>query len=154
MTKRNEALIPLTHDHHHALGHARRLIEAAGSDSAAQCREARTTFLEFYENDLLVHMHEEEEALFPTYLDVVDEPPTELVQVLIEHVAIHGLVTRLRDGADASPDRDLLKELGETLREHVRMEEKVLFPLIEASVAGAQLGSLEFAPRNRAGVPA
>jgi iron-sulfur cluster repair protein YtfE (RIC family) len=129
------------------------LIQAAGSDSDERCRQARTTFLEFYENDLLLHLHEEEEALFPPYLDSVGEAPTELVQILVEHVTIHGLVARLRDGVAGSPDRDLLKELGETLREHVRMEEKVLFPLIEASVAEAELGSLEFAPRNRVGVP-
>ena len=34
MTRRHETLVPLTHDHHHALAHARRLHDAAKIEEA------------------------------------------------------------------------------------------------------------------------
>jgi Hemerythrin HHE cation binding domain len=77
MTKRNGALIHLTHDHHHALAQARRLIAASGSDASARTREA-VSFIRFYEEDTLLHFHEEEEIVFPRLLDNLPEPPAEL----------------------------------------------------------------------------
>ncbi|MGH2808671.1 MAG: hemerythrin domain-containing protein [Actinomycetota bacterium] len=149
MPKRDPNLVPLTHDHHHALVHARRLIEAADAGPTSLMDEARS-FLSFYENDTLLHFHEEEEVLFPRFLDAIEEPPPELTQVLIEHVRIHGLVTRLRDSlGEGEPDAAIMKLLGEMLRAHVRLEENKLFPLIEEHVAQAQLDSLEFAERQR-----
>jgi hemerythrin-like domain-containing protein len=150
MSKRHDALIPLTHDHHHALVQARRLIEAEGAPPEERLAVGKG-FVDFYEDDTLLHFHEEEEVLFPKFLDHVDEAPQELVQVLLEHVAIHGLVGDLRAALEkGSVDGASLKRLGETLKGHVRLEEMKLFPLIEQAVPDADLGHIEFAERHRA----
>jgi Hemerythrin HHE cation binding domain len=92
--------------------------------------------------------------LFPVLLDHVVEPPEELTQVLLEHVRIHGMVARLRAAVAAgAPDGYVLRELGETLRAHVRLEENKLFPLIESAVPQADLGALSLAPRDRGAGP-
>lgn len=149
MPRRHESLIPLTHDHHHTLVQARRLVAAtdAGDDER---RNAAEDFVRFYEADTLLHFHEEEEMLFPLLLEQVDDAPPELVKVLVEHVAIHGLVGRLRDSiAEGAVDGALLRDLGETLQGHVRLEESKLFPMIERIVPEPELGEIAFAPRRR-----
>lgn len=131
MSKRHDSLIPLTHDHHHALTQARRLLEASEANAETR-RETAEGFVRFYERDTLLHFHEEEEILFPALVEHIDRPPDELVRVLLEHVRIHGLVARLRNELTvAEPTSELLRDLGETLRSHVRLEERRLFPLIE-----------------------
>jgi hypothetical protein len=53
MTKRHQALIPLTHDHHHALVQARALIAAPDADPDTRTRVAKS-FISFYGKDTLV----------------------------------------------------------------------------------------------------
>jgi hypothetical protein len=51
MAKRHPNLIPLTHDHHHALAHARRLRVAAGGTREDRSEQARE-FLYFFRTDV------------------------------------------------------------------------------------------------------
>jgi hemerythrin-like domain-containing protein len=149
MTRRHDALIPLTHDHHHALAQARALIAASEAEDAARVGAARA-FLDFYRKDTLLHFHEEEEVLFPRLLECVDEGPQEMILVLLEHVRIHGMVAHLRAAVEqGTVDSDQLKELGEQLRSHIRLEENELFPLIEKSVPQRILSGINLAERNR-----
>lgn len=149
MAKRHSALIPLTHDHHHALGQARQLIEAAKADAEARKATARS-FLDFYREDSLLHFREEEEVLLPPLFQHLEDVPEEAIQVLVEHVRIHGMAARLKDSvAEGVPEGEQLKELGETLRAHVRLEEDRLFPLIEETLSEEELVRLAFRKRDR-----
>jgi hemerythrin-like domain-containing protein len=150
MTKRRDALIPLTHDHHHALVRARALISVASESDDAARTHAAESFIRFYRNDTLLHFHEEEEVLFPKLLEYVEEVPEELARVLIDHVRIHGMVARLQERLPSgAPDGRSLRELGELLRAHVRLEENQLFPLIERVVPERDLQDVSFAERHR-----
>ena len=149
MSKRRNELIPLTHDHHHALKQARRMIAAAEAGSDEK-REVALDFARFYEEDSLVHFREEEEILFPLLLENVEAAPQELVTVLLDHVHIHGLVARLNASlVSGEPEGELMRNIGETLRAHVRLEENELFPMIESLVPDDSLSRMEFAPRSR-----
>lgn len=148
-TRRHDALIPLTHDHHHALSQARALIAASEADVTARVEAARA-FLDFYQRDTLVHFHEEEEVLFPRLLESVDSVPHTLVSVLVDHVRIHGMVARLSTSVEQEDvGANQLMALGEQLRAHVSLEEKELFPLIERSVPEPVLDEIQFATRKR-----
>lgn len=130
--KRHPALIPLSHDHHHALVEARRLRRAAGTpESAAVASE----FVRFFSDETVGHFREEEELLFPLVVEF-DEARELLVQALLEHQRLHALTARLQriltTGADVS---GVMRELGELLEAHVRLEERRLFPLIERHLA-------------------
>ena len=141
MTRRHESLIPLTHDHHHALAQARRLRLAAEGDEQQRLTQAHE-FIDFFDSHTLTHFREEEEIVFPL---VVDEPDAEplLTQLLMEHVRLHafalGLRSELRRGA---PSGAVMKRLAPLLDSHIRLEEKRLFPLIERIVPGVRLGEL------------
>ena len=148
MTRRHDGLMPLTHDHHHALAHVRRLRLAASEGPAQLLREAQE-FLDFFRTDTLVHFREEEEIVFP--LAVEDERATPLIgHIVMEHVRIHALVARLSEqvaGGDVQPES--ATDLASTLEGHVRIEEKELFPLLEQVVADEKLRAISLRHRER-----
>ena len=130
--KRLQALIPVSHDHHHALVEAKRLRRAADRDDDPSA--AATAFVRFFRTSSVPHFREEEEVLFPLVIDV-EEARALLVQALLDHQRLHALVAALEAGGDV---RTTMRELGERLEAHVRLEERQLFPLIER-VAAAEL---------------
>jgi len=151
MTRRHDGLMPLTHDHHHALAHARRLRVAAGGE-ARELLEESQGFLDFFQKDTLHHFREEEEVVFP--LAIADERASELLsRVVTEHLQIHALVARLALEVDKGRvDKGTGLRLAEALEAHIRLEEGKVFPLLEEVVSDDQLRKITLGPRNR--VPA
>ena len=133
--KRDEALAPLSHDHHEALYRALRLRRATGEDAAA----VREDVLSFWSERGARHFRIEEEILLPGCAHRVDPASAAVAQVLTDHVWIRARIDRLEAGR---LDLDQMRELGERLDAHIRHEERVLFPMIEESVDPAELGAL------------
>lgn len=145
--KRHEALIPLTHDHHHALAAAKRLDQAAAAGGTELESEARS-FLDFFEADTIGHFREEEEMIFPLAIDD-DEARPVLTDLLLEHVQLHALVGALRSEVAAGEvSSETPSRISSLLQSHIRQEEKVFFPLVEKTASG-DLASIQLAPRNR-----
>jgi hypothetical protein len=131
--KRDPALVSLSHDHHKALFVAQVLRRA----TAATAGEARDSFLEYWDAHGRAHFRVEEEVLLPAYAAHGD-PHHELVaQVLCDHVAIRQQAAAL--AGDSAPAVRALNDLGACLADHVRLEERELFPLIEAAMPPARL---------------
>jgi quercetin dioxygenase-like cupin family protein len=146
--RRHAALVPLSHDHHHALVHARRLARAADADESDRL-DAVAAFLAFYAAETIEHFREEEERLFPLLVDQGDDANELLLRALLEHQRIHALVRSLREAADnRSPDAAVMRELGELLDAHVRLEERELFPLLERTVSEQALSEMAIEPRK------
>lgn len=137
--KRHPALVPLSHDHHHTLVHARNLRESAGAGAQAR-HEAATRFLGHFGLHVVRHFREEEELVFP----LLRLLPPELERVLAQHQRIRALALRLR----AEPDAGALAELGALLEEHIRLEERIVFELVQEHVPEAELAALRLAPRE------
>lgn len=147
-TRRHDALMPLTHDHHHALAQAR-LLRQAGTLDQSERLERAAAFVEFFERDTLLHFREEEEELLPLLADHVEDREL-LVQILAEHLEIHRRVHGLRRGLVAGDvTAEDLVGLGELLASHVRLEEKKLFPLAESAVPEAALEGIALTERDR-----
>jgi quercetin dioxygenase-like cupin family protein len=110
---------------------ARRLRRAA-ERGAAERRDAAAAFLQFFARDTREHFREEEEQLFPLLVDAA-EPATELLtRALLEHQRLHALVHTLDcELAAGGVSAGQMQRLARTLEEHIRFEERVLFPLIE-----------------------
>ena len=87
--------------------------------------------MRFFADETVRHFREEEELLFPRVLEF-EEARELLVQALLEHQRLHALTTRLQQSVSAGGEIEaLMRELGELLEAHVRLEERRLFPLIE-----------------------
>jgi hemerythrin-like domain-containing protein len=138
--KRHPALVPLSHDHHHELVQARRL-RAAAERPAAERLAAASAYVDLFFTETVRHFRDEEERLFPAYAARAGGTPL-LRRILEEHMQLHGLVRALRArvaGGDVAADE--LRELGDLLHAHVRVEERELFPAIEETL-GDELGTL------------
>jgi hemerythrin-like domain-containing protein len=161
--KRTPELRTLSEDHHHGLVHARRLRRAAEGDEITSAESTARDFLDFWQRDTALHFRKEEEVLLPVMAryggDISREP---LVEIIEDHAHIRGLVMQLSDEAMGGNVRlETLHEIGERLEAHIRLEERVVFPLIEESLSEATLRELaarlevkEAGPRVEPWVPA
>jgi hypothetical protein len=97
---------------------------------------AAREFLEFFDGHAIEHFRDEEERAFPLLLVGGAEPPEELGQALLEHARLRAFAHELRASlADGVMTADTLMRTGELLESHVRLEERQLFPMIEARAA-------------------
>ena len=110
----------------------------AGPQTETTIPAPAEAFVRFFRTSSVPHFREEEEALFPLVIDV-EEARALLVQALLEHQHLHSLVAALEVGGDI---RATMRELGERLEAHVRLEERHLFPLIERVAAAALEGAM------------
>jgi hemerythrin-like domain-containing protein len=131
--KRHPALVPLSHDHHHALVQAKRLRNEG--------MPAARDFLRFFKAETTRHFREEEELVFPL---LYGEEPEQLREVLLQHQRLRALAARLRDGEDVAA------ELADLLEAHIRLEERDLFELIQRLVPADKLDAIGLAPREPA----
>lgn len=116
--KRHIGLHPLSRDHHNVLVHARRL---RGLDARFDAETARHRFLS-YLPVLALHFDEEETVLGPRIKD-----PGLARRLRSEHEGLQRMASRL-----ATATAEAQVAFGAKLREHVRFEEDVLFPHLEA----------------------
>lgn len=140
--KRSEALKPLSHDHHQSLFLSQRLrrIETDSAD------EVIRAYLDFWHRDGARHFREEEEILFPVYAEHGGLEDPLVAKALLEHVqtrALVGAIERdLENESEAALDLDRLQRLGGLIHDHVRMEERELFPAIEQALPGGATDEL------------
>lgn len=114
--KRAEPLKILSREHHQALVLSMRLSKALGQPEGWQSlwQQTRTE-----SEDLLAHFALEEERLLPLMTE--NQPLVE--QLLEEHRMMRQLLSR--------PDRAAAEAFAAQLKEHVRFEERELFPWLE-----------------------
>lgn len=152
--RRHSALMPLSDDHHQGLVQARQLSLAGTLEARLSPAEAAAAFLRFWtEEGGEEHFRIEEEVLLPAYQRQIRSLaetgshhttglPTPVMQVLAEHVYIRGLAAELADSFPARTNLDLLHTLGAALHDHIRLEERTVFPLIEQSLPESVLTGL------------
>jgi hypothetical protein len=131
--QRSEALTPLSHDHHIALEVALRLRRAASPAGDAEAAAGR----------FVTYMHEggrrhfaEEETILLAGVPAGDEHAD---RVRAEH---ERLLTALGWVEDGLADPACLRAVGELLSDHVRFEERVLFPRLEAELPADRLQAI------------
>ena len=133
--KRSAELAPLSREHHVALEVSLRLRKATASDAD----EVRARFLRFYEDEAREHFSAEEEFLLPAFARHVPPDDADVVRVLVEHVELRRRAADVARGIAGPSD---LHALGHLLHDHVRHEERTLFPRIEAALDDEELAVL------------
>jgi len=131
--KRHPSLRKFSDDHHGGLVQARRLRRAAAGEGGPPAEVARA-FLRFWAEDASPHFREEEEVLLAVYArhggDLEAEPIREMVA---DHARIRGLaMTLIEEDRSDEVSPDTLRGIGERLEAHIRLEERRVFPLVEA----------------------
>jgi hemerythrin-like domain-containing protein len=121
--RRHPALRPLSRGHQPVLFHAREMKwDPAG---------ALPAFLAFARGDLVRHLEAEEAVLFPAILARLPGGDPALDAAREAHAAIRAAVERLSAPGAGPADPGAVRALSRLLHDHVRDEERRLFPLAE-----------------------
>lgn len=122
--KRSVFLQPLSREHHTALTLAKACERAAQSGDDAMVRQACLRAIVAFKNELDAHFRTEETSLLP----LLKSPETQLLvqRTLMDHDQLRSLLIGLQQN-----DVEALNSFGKKLTEHVRFEERELFPVIE-----------------------
>nr|CAA9232559.1 hypothetical protein AVDCRST_MAG63-1033 [uncultured Armatimonadetes bacterium] len=132
--KRHPSLQPLSRDHQGGLVQAKRLQEAADAGEAARERAA-AGFARAWRDEIEDHFRVEERLLLP----LLEARPVESARLREEHRTLR----ELAEAASGAAAPDTLRELGSRLHDHIRWEERELFPLLERTLTQEQLTALE-----------
>ena len=100
-------------------------------------------FLAAWEAEEKQHFRLEEEFLLLAYAAHGDPGHPVVMRMLQDHMLIRREAARLAN----DPSLDLLHDLGNRLADHVRLEERELFLLIEETVPESELQALRERPR-------
>jgi hemerythrin-like domain-containing protein len=134
---RDPALIPLSHQHQHALALCVR-IERAPRSTSQELLAWQAEIVSLFEQEIRFHFHAEESVLFPAaerFSELRD-----LVHDLIhDHTELRAAVERAESGTMTAPD---LKAFAERLAMHVRREERELFEAMQKLFSADELALL------------
>jgi hemerythrin-like domain-containing protein len=142
--RRSDALSGLSRDHHHTLTMAQRLRRATPGEAPATA----AALLDFWRRAERRHLELEEDILVPALeRHGLAEHPA-VARMLVEHALIRRQVEEIASGASGT---EQLRALGKKLAEHVRHEERAVFPLAEQRLGAkalAELGAALTAPER------
>lgn len=128
---RHEAMRPLSRHHHHALTVVLKIRKTLREETTPEIiAQLREEVQQFWEPGGQEHFREEEEILLPAYVRYASPRHEEIIEMLVEHAQIRSLVAIIDEGeGDLVP---VIRELGDLLEQHVRREERVIFPMMES----------------------
>ena len=128
--RRNENIVKLSKEHHFSLLFCWKIRQGIKLEIAAA---RMIKYVEYFKiNFLHPHFKEEEKILFAA---LNDEPVKKAVK---QHKEINSLISKLTQNTELS-NVEQLAELAELVDDHVRYEERQLFPYIEKTLTAAQL---------------
>jgi len=119
---RDKNLIPLSHQHQHALAMCVRL-ERALAKGNADLNAWQEEIADVWESEIRFHFEAEEKVLFPAAVRYASLRPL-VKQLLSEHRTLLFFFARAKM---RQMDAAGLKTFGETLSKHIRKEERQLF---------------------------
>ncbi len=132
---RNKNLIPLSHQHQHALAFCVSIDKALANPAAMDTAAIQLEITRLYETELAIHFEAEERFLFPAA-----EQLEEMVSLVDELRIEHGL---LRRGVKRAEARDLttsdIQVFAASLSAHIRKEERELFEAMQRGLAPEEL---------------
>jgi len=125
--KRHKALQPLSREHHHGLLLSWKI--RSGFSKNIETKRIKVYADWFFENHLIPHFTLEETHIFT----ILDEDHELVKRALADHRRLKRLFT---NGEDATKN---LHKIEEELEQHIRFEERTLFPEIQKAATEEQL---------------
>lgn len=135
--KRHASLIPLSREHHDALLLARFLQKTTPPYKGfpTELPEKARYALNFYNEKLTEHFRQEE-AIIPIVKGESAALDALMDEMVNEHIILRELFIQLNDHTELLLPLD---HLGKTLEDHIRKEERQIFPLIQENCSHEKL---------------
>ncbi len=139
--KRYHSLVELSKEHHDGLILAQILKKGAPAyrDLPADAEGKRKYALQLYQDNLVRHFYKEEKILMPFCSGISTELDELFQRMLEEHKQLEKLFNFLKDENNYE---NVMYEIGKLLDEHIRMEERELFELIQNQMGEEKLSLL------------
>jgi hemerythrin len=135
--KRHPALQPFSRDHLDGLIKARKLLRAAESNEKSR-RTALRDFLDAWTAQIEDHFLHEERLLLRLM------SPLHVERLQKDHNRLRALASEANDRLNQNdPGAEWSRGLGQMLNDHIRWEERELFPAIESAASSEALEVLE-----------
>ena len=134
---RDKNLIPLSHQHQHALALCVR-IERASPIPAGDINAWQKEIAHIFQNEIHGHLDAEEHVLFPAALQF-DELQTLVSQLISEHGELR---QKFALAVAASMGPTDVSAVGQLLSAHIRKEERQLFERMQQLLSNEELGIL------------
>jgi hemerythrin-like domain-containing protein len=131
---RDKNLIPLSHQHQHALALCVR-IERASPIAEAELPAWQTEIAQQFENEIRIHFAAEEEILFPAALKSA-ELTTLVGELISEHAELRADFKTAMDQKLSAGD---LKTFPNRLAGHIRKEERLLFERLQQLMSAEEM---------------
>lgn len=139
--KRDEALQPLSRQHHQGLLVS--LFLSNGLKKGVATKPMRDFILQFWQDDLLKHFEAEEQVLVPFAKPYATLEPL-ITRMLLEHQQIELLINRINNEARAE-QQETIKDFADKLEQHIRFEERELFEQLQLTLSAEDMSVLNFA---------
>ena len=138
---RDPSLVPLSHQHQHGLA-LTVLIDRGlkATPTQEKALDLSRKVAQMAEVELLGHFQVEEKVLFPAVRSQLESDAV-VDDLIDQHRKLESLIEQLAAAEDGTRI-PLLKEFGELLHRHIRIEERQLFQEIQANLSGDQLARL------------
>lgn len=133
--KRDPRLRDLSDDHHTALVLARSATRAGDGGDEGAVAEVWVEVARAYDAELAPHFAIEEELLLPALEAIGEGALSERTRA--DHRRLYALVH-----GEGARDAERLAEFGAALRDHVRFEERELFPFCQERLGGGALDAV------------
>ena len=141
--QRAEQLKKLSREHHVSLKKKKKYSDLAETGSEADFIEAIKELNEYNDKDLELHFQHEERTIFAVIFKNYKEHIPLATPLLKEHGIMRLLIPQI---TPESAKQDFAV-LGEILKDHTRVEERELFPIIEKTFTNEELNAiLDFKP--------
>jgi hemerythrin-like domain-containing protein len=134
---RDKSLIPLSHQHQHALALCVR-IERASPIPQDDLGAWQEEVAHLFQSEISVHFAAEEQIVFPA-AENFQELKAVVRQLISDHTSLRTMLARAQDGGLSS---DAILLLARSLSAHIRTEERQLFERMQQLLSNEELGVL------------
>jgi len=128
--KRNENLVPLSRDHHFGLLCCWKIRQGIEKDIPYE--RIKNYVADYWEKNLSRHFDIED--------IVLPEVSNGSLQIQMEDE--HRQIRKLIKSITHSGSRELLSDFADALYKHIRFEERMIFPFLEAHLSGEELDTI------------
>ncbi|MCX8010301.1 MAG: hemerythrin domain-containing protein [Ignavibacteria bacterium] len=141
--KRDTRLYYLSWDHRAALMEAFNITKYIDSKNDNEVIATKHQILKFWSEHLLMHFRSEEECILPRLAKYLKSNHPLVARTLEEHIEIHKMITLLKNEETTNKLRELLKSFADTLKNHIRFEERILFEEVQKCLNEIELTQIK-----------
>ena len=135
--KRINQLIPLSKEHHQSLRLAKKCKDIAANENDDEIKAFSLQLKDDFDSQWDKHFRTEEETIFSLAETRGNKISEVCLQLKKEHRTMKNMVENIAAG-----ESQLLHEFGQLLHDHTRLEENVLFPMVEDQFTQQELDNI------------